>query len=150
MLPPIISTTKKAAAPQPKASPPDDTGKKISIKNLISESKSAAQGVNEPQPAIIRETISRDFSAEELLEVWIEFAAEVKEESPRISVTLTAVTPELLPDKTVILRLDNSALKEAFDHNFRARMEHYLRDRLQNNTLTLKTSVETTERGEIL
>lgn len=144
------AASQKAATPQPKTSPPDDTGKKISIKNLISESKSAAQGVSEPQPAIIRETISRDFSAEELLEVWIEFAAEVKEESPRISVTLTAVTPELLPDKTVILRLDNSALKEAFDHNFRARMEHYLRDRLQSNTLTLKTSVEATERGEIL
>jgi DNA polymerase-3 subunit gamma/tau len=60
------------------------------------------------------------------------------------------VTPELLPDNTLILKLDNSALRESFDHNYRAKLEHYLRETLGNNSLNLKTTVEATERGEIL
>ena len=93
---------------------------------------------------------TREFSADELADAWRAFALQVKEESPRISVTLSSVTPDLLPDNMVILKLDNSALKELFDHNFRARLEHYLRETLQNNSLNLQTTVEATERGEIL
>jgi DNA polymerase-3 subunit gamma/tau len=74
----------------------------------------------------------------------------VKEESPRISVTLSSVSPELLPDLTVILKLDNSALREAFDHNFKSRLEGHLRRSLKNSQLKLVTTVESTERGEIL
>ena len=74
----------------------------------------------------------------------------MKEESPRISVTLSSVTPDLLADNIVELKLDNTALKELFDHNFRARLEHYLRETLQNSSLSLRTAVGATERGEIL
>lgn len=92
----------------------------------------------------------RDFTADELAEAWSNFAAEVKEESPRISVTLLSVSPELLPDRTIILKLDNSALREAFDSNFKSRLEGYLRRSLENSQLKLLTTVESTERGEIL
>ena len=94
--------------------------------------------------------LHREFSADDLSEAWRAFALQVKEESPRISVTLSSATPGLLPGNMVILKLDNSALKELFDHNFRARLEHYLRETLQNSSLNLQTSVGTTERGEIL
>jgi DNA polymerase-3 subunit gamma/tau len=60
------------------------------------------------------------------------------------------VTPDLLADNTVELKLDNTALRELFDHNFRARLEHYLRETLQNSSLSLRTTVGATERGEIL
>ena len=56
----------------------------------------------------------------------------------------------LLPDKTIILKLDNSTLKETFDHNFRARLENHLRISLHNSSVRLQTTVEATERGEIL
>ncbi len=94
--------------------------------------------------------LHKEFSADDLADAWRAFALKVKEESPRIAVTLSSVTPDLLPGNTVILKLDNSSLKELFDHNFRARLEHYLRETLQNNTLTLQTTVGATERGEIL
>jgi len=65
-------------------------------------------------------------------------------------VTLSSVTPELLADKTVLLKLDNLTLKETFDHNFKPRLEGHLRRTLRNGSLRLQTTVEATERGEIL
>ncbi len=145
-----VVTQAKPSVQQPKGAPAADTVKKVSIKNLISETKIKGSVVSEPAAETVGMQQQKEFSADDLADAWREFALQVKEESPRISVTLTSVTPDLLPDKTVILKLDNSALKELFDHNFRARLEHYLRQTLQNNILNLQTTVEATERGEIL
>jgi len=133
-----------------KSSQLDDDPKKISIKNIIAAPKQHDSIVSEPPPDNLAAGDPHEFTAEELKLAWTEFAAGVKEESPRIAVTLSAVSPELLPDKTVVLKLDNSTLKEAFDHNYRARLENHLRLALHNNSLRLQTTVETTERGEIL
>jgi DNA polymerase-3 subunit gamma/tau len=130
------------------ASPPEDD-KKISIKNLISAS-GKSDTVNEPPPVRAGTPPEREFTAAELNETWNSFANEIKEESPRISVTLSSVPPVLQEDKTIVLKLDNTALKEAFDHNFKARLENHLRTVLQNSLLKLETTVEATERGEIL
>jgi len=105
--------------------------------------------VSEPLPET-DQPVTREFTNEELSKAWETFATAVKEESPRISVTLLAVSPELLPDKTIILKLDNLVLKEAFDHNYKAKLESHLRSALQNGEVKLQTTVETTERGEIL
>ncbi|MCI0522564.1 MAG: DNA polymerase III subunit gamma/tau, partial [Bacteroidales bacterium] len=140
----------KVETTQRNNSPEEGIGKKISIRNIVAGTKPAVSSVSEPEPPVIRLQEAKDFSAEELHDAWISFASTIKEESPRISVTLTAVTPELLPDKTVILRLDNLALKETFDHSFKARLEHHLRDTLMNSMLKLQTTVEATERGDIL
>lgn len=147
---PASESQTKVEMTQKKASPSDGITKKISIKNIVSGSGTGVSSVSEPEAPVIREPAANDFTAEELHDAWNSFAAAIKEESPRIAVTLSAVTPELLPDKTVILRLDNSALKESFDHNFKARLENHLRDTLVNSSLKLQTTVEATERGDIL
>lgn len=132
-----------------KETSPRDDDRKISIKNLISAS-GKSDTVSEPPPATEEAPSQREFTAEEMKKAWNSFANGIKEESPRISVTLSSVTPELHEDKTIVLKLDNSTLKEAFDHNFRARLENHLRTELQNSLLKLETTVEATERGEIL
>jgi DNA polymerase-3 subunit gamma/tau len=113
-------------------------------------SKAAGDTLNEPAGELSAQGEDIDFTGDDLLKAWVSFATEVQEESPRIAVTLSSVSPELLPDRTVVLRLDNSALKEAFDHNFKPRMEGHLRRTLQNSQISLQTIVEATERGEIL
>lgn len=140
----------KSPGQQPGGTQAPDNGKKVSIKNLISEPKAKENIVNEPAPETAGKQSHREFSAGDLIETWRAFAIQVKEESPRIAVTLSSVIPDLLPGNTVILKLDNSALKELFDHSFRARLEHYLRENLQNSSLNLQTTVGATERGEIL
>ncbi len=127
-----------------------DEPKKVSIRNIISAAKSRENIVSEPQPDMVSVAADSDFTPEELRNAWTGFAEEIKEDSPRISVTLLAVTPELLPDRTILLKLDNLTLKEAFDHNFKPRLEGHLRRTLKNDTIRLQTMVEATERGEIL
>ncbi|MHC1733780.1 MAG: DNA polymerase III subunit gamma/tau [Bacteroidales bacterium] len=143
------ASSRPASSPRKPATAPDET-KKVSIKDIMAGSRPVENIVNEPD---VQESVTiadRDFTADELAEAWSNFAAEVKEESPRISVTLLSVSPELLPDRTIILKLDNSALREAFDSNFKSRLEGYLRRFLENSQLKLLTTVESTERGEIL
>ncbi len=147
----VIKSSPPAAAVTPrKVEPQSSDDKKISIKNLITAPLSG-EGVSEPLPETVSSpAAAREFTPDELKEAWNTFAADINDESPRVSVTLAAVTPELHEDKSVVLKLDNSALKETFDHNFRARLENHLHISLQNSTVKLITTVEATERGEIL
>jgi DNA polymerase-3 subunit gamma/tau len=147
----VTTSSPKAAAVNPrKVTPQAPDDKKISIRDLITAPTASDNGVSEPSPETVTPPPAREFSPDELKEAWNAFAADIKDESPRISVTLAALTPELREDKSIVLKLDNSALKETFDHSFRARLENHLRTSLQNSTLKLSTTVETTERGEIL
>jgi DNA polymerase-3 subunit gamma/tau len=130
--------------------PQTSDDKKISLKNLITAPVTGDSEVSEPPPGTAPAPPAREFTPDELKEAWNTFADDIKDESPRISVTLAAVTPELHEDQSVVLKLDNSALKETFDHNFRARLENHLRISLQNSSVRLSTTVEATERGEIL
>lgn len=147
--PPPAASPRPAPQPNKPTAGADDT-KKVSIKDIMAGTKPAASMVNEPEPETDSTAYDREFTTEELRNAWNGFAEDIKEESPRISVTLTAVTPELLPDRTILLKLDNLTLKEAFDNNFKPRLEGHLRRTLGNGAIRLQTSVETTERGEIL
>ena len=146
---PPAAEQKPVQVPQ-KAPASAEGPKKISIKDVMAGSRPAENAVSEPVPEKIAPVSDREFTAGELREAWIAFAEEIKEESPRISVTLSSVSPELLEDKTILLKLDNLTLREAFDHNFKPRLEGNLRRTLQNGAITLQTMVEATERGEIL
>ncbi len=146
---PGTASSRPASSPRKSTSAPDEF-KKVSIKDIMAGSKPVEDIVNEPDVQESDADSDLEFTSAGLTEAWNAFAAEVKEESPRISVTLSSVSPELLPDLTVILKLDNSALREAFDHNFKSRLEGHLRRSLKNSQLKLMTTVESTERGEIL
>lgn len=139
-----------SSSPRQKANVTHEEPKKVSIRDVIAGAKQAENIVSEPSPAVTATTGDREFSPEELKDAWNSFASEIKEESPRISVTLSSVSPELLPDCTILLKLDNLTLREAFDHNFKPRLEGHLRRTLNNGSIKLQTMVETTERGEIL
>ncbi len=140
---------RQAPTPRKPAVAPDET-KKVSIRDIVSGVKPVENIVNEPDIQEDAVTGDREFTGDELTEAWNLFAAEVKEESPRISVTLSSVSPELQPDRSIILKLDNTALRETFDSGFKSRLEGHLRRTLGNGQLRLITTVESTERGEIL
>lgn len=146
----VSQATGSVSAQKQRNAPEAAPEKKISIRSIISAAKQPDNLISEPLPETEAKPLVNEFTADDLTGAWNAFALEIKDESPRISITLTAVTPELLPDKTIVLKLDNSALKEAFDHSFKARLEHHLRDTLGNSLIKLTTIVEATERGEIL
>ncbi len=139
----------EAEAKQPVDAMPIEE-KKISIKNLLSgsvrEQKSATTVTTEPGEPVY----NNDFSNEELLKAWTQFAEKISQESPRIYNSLSVITPEAAPDRSIRLRLDNMSLKEIFDHSFKARLEHHLKVSLRNSDISIEAIVETTERSEIL
>lgn len=160
---PVLKSTQPQSQPQPQPQPqsqpqsqsqsskptPED-GKKISIKNLMADTRPSAGTVSEPSEIIKKPVPDSEFTPEELLASWNSFAQTVKDESPRISITLSSVTPGILPDKTIELKLDNSALKETFDHSYKSKLENHLRESLRNAAIKITTVVESTERGDIL
>jgi hypothetical protein len=97
---PPATEQKPVQVPQ-KAPASAEGPKKISIKDVMAGSRPAENAVSEPVPEKIAPISDREFTAGELREAWIAFAEEIKEESPRISVTLSSVFPELLEDKTI-------------------------------------------------
>lgn len=116
----------------------------------MAEAIPSAGTVAEPSETIGKPVPDSEFTPEELLDSWNSFAQTVKDESPRISITLSSVTPGILPDKSIELKLDNSALKETFDHNYKSKLENHLRESLRNAGIKITTVVESTERGDIL
>lgn len=150
MTPQGASPSPATATQRPKPPVTGNGPKKVSIKSIIEGAKSQETSVNEPQPDITLNSPDLEFTMEEFREVWSSFAEDIREESPRISVTLSSVTPELLADRRVLLKLDNLTLKESFDDNFKPRLEGYLRQTLRNSSIRLHTVVEATDRGEIL
>jgi DNA polymerase III subunit gamma/tau len=143
-----LSTTETEVR-QPAAEIPK-VGGKISIKNILSgnndepgSTSAASRPSNEP-------VSDNDFSKEELVKAWTEFAGKISQESPRIYNSLLTITPEADADRSIKLRLDNLSLKETFDHNFKARLEHHLKVVLSNTSVSIDTVVEATERSDIL
>ncbi len=141
-------TKQTESSSNPGVKPDSGVQRKVSIKNLMAESRNQADLVNEPAGQDI--VPGKEFSSDELLKEWNDFAQTIKEESPRISITLSSAAPDLQQDKTIILKLDNTALKEAFDHNYKARLEQHLKSSLVNNLINIQTVVESTDRGDIL
>ncbi len=134
----------------PRTTPAADEPAKISIRKVISGNAREEEKVSEPPPETIQEIPRREFTAEELDAAWISFAEEIMEESPRIANALRSVRPEAEPDGTIQVRLDNLTLKETIDQTFRQPLENHLRQSLENGYIKLKTTVEPTERNEIL
>jgi DNA polymerase III subunit gamma/tau len=135
---------------RPQQEKPQKDEKKISIKNIMSGTHTGSMQVEEPSAVMNKPLHEEEFTNEELLKAWSLFAEKINEESPRISNSLSASTPEIAADKSINLKLDNSALKETFDHNFKNKLEHYLRQTLKNSTISINTIVEITERNDIL
>jgi len=144
-----LSPSETVQTPAP-VRPDPEIERKISIKSLMSDVRPSAGTVEEPAAGIEKVTPEKDFTIDDLLKSWNDYAMSLKDDSPRISITLQSVLPELMADRSILLKLDNSTLKESFDHSFKAKLEHHLRKTLLNSSITINTVVESTERGEIL
>jgi DNA polymerase III subunit gamma/tau len=147
---PVANVEPSAEIRKPQPSPEPKDQKKISIKNLMGDNAHKPTATEEAQVSYSAPKIEKEFTHEDLLKAWKIFAEKINDESPRISITLLSANPEVAEDKSILLRLDNSALKETFDHNFKNKLEHHLRESLQNSGININTMVETTERGDIL
>lgn len=150
------ATVKQPEQNQEKSSKPQDSvvqsTKTLSVKEVLSN------GVMEPDPVPGKESHSRvemasdlpkeSLTGESLSKVWLEFASQIKKDSPRISAQLTETAPELSEGEKIIVRLSNAALKEEFDRRYKTQLTEYLHNRLHSHNISLESRLESVEQGD--
>jgi DNA polymerase III subunit gamma/tau len=147
---PVSSTpASPPASPSPGASAAPVTGARtVSLKSMIGQDS----GQQVP-PAVPDAKSSSDethkapeeikkFSESTLNEAWAKFAATLKNESPRISTQLSAVSPQIGENNLILVRLSNSALREEFDRKFKTSLTLYLSKLFGLNSIEIQSTVE--------
>lgn len=122
----------------------------ISIRNIVSsfdnrEEDQAVPADTEDEEEL-EETISEsDFSQEDLLFKWNEYADNIHSERPRISAILKNRMPVLGDGFQLSLSLDNAAQKEEFDNNIKKGLLKFLKKELNNSFIQIITLLEKEE-----
>jgi DNA polymerase-3 subunit gamma/tau len=125
----------------------------VSIKNLISEEKVSSgyeKDSGNPNSVVEESFPYKDFTENELLTAWSEFAEMIKSDGPRIAGMVNTIKPELGPEHKITMHLHNEAIKETFILNYKPKLINFLSDKLENRSLEIEIVVDLTESNDIL
>ncbi len=123
----------------------------ISIKDVMSNAgpepdasePAEEEGADEPETEI--DLNDMPFSMEELLKKWNQFADSIREERPRISITLKSRKPGLKPDYRIEVLMDNASQLEDFNQNIKLHLSTYLKQELNNSLIQIIPGLGETE-----
>jgi DNA polymerase-3 subunit gamma/tau len=126
--------------------PPYQVTSRISIKDALHAGKKAELPVSQPKyitgtvtdPAKMRQT---PVTQALLIECWNNFAIQMREEKPRMAVTLKSVQPSLTGEAVISIKLNNRDQLEDFNSSTKAELEKYLRRELQNDLITIEAEL---------
>jgi DNA polymerase III subunit gamma/tau len=115
---------------------------RISIKEALQAGKKAELPVSQSEassititdPAKMKQTA---LTQELLIECWNNFAVLMREEKPRMAVTLRSVQPSLSGETVISIKLSNRDQLEDFNSTTKSELEKYLRRELQNDLITI-------------
>ena len=124
----------------------------VSIKNLISEEEPSGYEKDAGNnTSVVEETgPCKDFTENELLSAWSEFAEMIKSDGPRIAGMVDTIKPEMGPGHKITMHLHNEAIKETFIINYKPKLVNFLSDKLDNSSLEIEIVVDLTESNDIL
>jgi DNA polymerase III subunit gamma/tau len=155
--PPVITQTSRPSVtlttpknPQPVTTPPTGTVRMKDIKDNFTSSISLKQPVQKTlQPDTDEENgklkEENPFTQAELITLWSEFAETLKSGSPHLYSALKNAVPELKADWQIEFTMENKVLE---DELFLKKTElmDFLRTKLRNHRLHLKTLIAETQR----
>jgi DNA polymerase-3 subunit gamma/tau len=101
-----------------------------------------ANGTRENKDAVERKPEAQQnnpFKPEDLLEKWKEFADRIKEERPRLSITLRMQTPVLDEDAKIRVEMQNANQEEDFTKFLKPDLLMFLRKELKNDNISIET-----------
>ncbi len=104
----------------------------VSVRDMISKDVNQKQEIpsskTENTDLVPPKKNAREFSEQVLGEVWLEFAGNLRQESPRISGQLESHLPQISDNNSIAIKLSNAALKEEFDKKYKTVLSLFLTD----------------------
>jgi len=95
---------------------------------------------NDPDSLTFTEPANSEFSVQDLIEAWTEFAKQFESVSPNFFSTLTRRMPELKQDNIISLVVDNKVQEDELN-NKRTEMLQFLAQKLKNDLVRFETSL---------
>ncbi len=114
--------------------------------NSVTRDNPAPEIPPESQPAPVDHEDLKPVSGEFLLLCWNSFAGQIREDKPRMAVTLKSVNPVITDNDTITIELNNRSQLEDFNNNTKHELEKFLRREMQNSRITVEANlIEITE-----
>jgi len=88
------------------------------------------------------ETIpEKEFTKEELIQQWLNYAEKIREEMPRSYSIIKSQLPDIREDHSISLTLVNKSQAEDFSLRIKAGLLDFLRNNLQNKLITIEIDI---------
>jgi DNA polymerase-3 subunit gamma/tau len=135
---------------------PYDSPSTISIKNALKSVGSVGTTNNSNETDAESETEEmntsdyedKPFSEEALIQQWNIYAAKIREDKPRMAVTLKSVTPKVIEKGVISLDLNNRSQLDDFNNNTKNELEKFLQQELQNMSITIEARIIETQESQ--
>ncbi len=126
-----------------------ETSPKISIKDaLTAAEKGITASDHEPEKKPVEEITAPTGTgelkplSEEFLDLcWDSFAGQIKEDKPRMAVTLKSVRPKIMDNYIIAVELNNRSQLDDFNNTTRSDLEKFLRGEMKNSRICIEASL---------
>jgi DNA polymerase III subunit gamma/tau len=131
---------------------------KISIKEALQSAVSKSNAVDSQSvnnmtakdPESKENEMLKPLSEEFLLMCWNAYADQIREDRPRMGVTLKSVQPKIADNYTLIIELNNRSQLDDFSKTTRFELEKFLRREMQNSRINIEAHlIESSESPEV-
>jgi DNA polymerase-3 subunit gamma/tau len=135
----IIRESAQAYEAAPKISIKDalmNAERAIHANDHVPEKKQEADNFTTPISDAVK-PLSEEF----LALCWNSYAGQIREDKPRMAVTLKKVQPQIMADYVIAVTLNNQSQLEDFNNSTKADLENFLQREMQNNRITIEASL---------
>jgi DNA polymerase-3 subunit gamma/tau len=141
---------KPVPPPEVRKAVPDAVPHTISIKQAlesvvkkpkiqVEETESISEDSDIVDEAVITE--KQDLNMDTLRIAWMAFSEKLREERPRMSVTLKKVEPRIADNCLIVVEMNNRVQLEDFNNSTKNELEKYLRSEMHNGDIRIEASI---------
>jgi hypothetical protein len=132
---------------------------KISIKDALNAAERRVSSADEEereivdfdQPEIKAETIESKPLSAEFLEICLNsYAEQIRDDKPRMAVTIKSVKPKITDDFSIAIELNNRSQLDDFNNNTRNDLEKFLRHEMQNSRISVQAELIETQDSSVV
>ncbi len=131
---------------------------RISIKDALKaaenkpdeDDKLTSENTGDGKPGALENPDIKPLSEDYLVVCWNAFADQIRENKPRMGVTLKSVRPKIKENFTLVIELNNRSQLEDFNRTTRSELEQFLRREMQNSGIRVEANlIESTESEQV-